>query len=646
MEKFLMSLHYAFTLVYPLISSFVKFILVLLSVTVIPMSAMAQQVQLDVEGDAQIRGYIDVHHPVDSSSIYIGLNAGLNATHTTDQDNVFLGTNAGASNTIGTSNIFIGRGAGKFNTEGIKNVFIGRQAGNDNTTGNSNIFIGASVGRDNTTGAQNVMIGEANGLFNSTGSDNTMMGWAAGLGLFDGSDNTFIGHYAGGNISAGSFNTYLGKNSGLTSNMGTRNTYLGHSADTESGLPSDSLDRSIAIGYNAKVACSNCAVIGGTGIDAVKVGIGTSEPTHSLQVEGESRFAGPMDLSQGMDATSILLGEDAGLNGDFTSNRNNTFLGYQSGSANTTSQANTYIGSQAGTSATGPSNTMIGSAAGIMTSSGGDNTFVGATAGLFNQDGTQNVFIGSGAGSPVSQSSLDNAIAIGYNASVECSDCAVLGNADTNFGLGTSTPEAMIHVEGDATVSRPHFIARDSDSDGFTRMRFTNTNVDDNYWTLGGQALLDGSESLANITFFYRSNGSTDPILEVFGDGNATLAGMLTENSDRRLKTNIIALSGILPKLKQLSAYSYHWKNSQSAKYSQIGLMAQEVKSLFPELVLEDEYGMLSVSYSRFVPLLIQGIKEQEAQIESQNQELQVLKENNKALMERVERLEQILLKK
>jgi hypothetical protein len=99
-------------------------------------------------------------------------------------------------------------------------------------------------------------------------------------------------------------------------------------------------------------------------------------------------------------------------------------------------------------------------------------------------------------------------------------------------------------------------------------------------------------------------------------DGSATLAGDLTVNSDARLKSNIVSLGSTLAKLMQIDGKSYTMKSND--KESKIGLLAQEILEVFPELVKagEDKNETLSVNYQGLIPVLINAIKEQQNQID------------------------------
>ena len=99
-------------------------------------------------------------------------------------------------------------------------------------------------------------------------------------------------------------------------------------------------------------------------------------------------------------------------------------------------------------------------------------------------------------------------------------------------------------------------------------------------------------------------------------DGSATLAGDLTVNSDARLKSNIISLGSTLAKLMQIDGKSYTMKSNE--RESKIGLLAQDVAKVLPELVKksDDSDGTLSVNYQGLIPVLINAIKEQQKQID------------------------------
>jgi len=98
---------------------------------------------------------------------------------------------------------------------------------------------------------------------------------------------------------------------------------------------------------------------------------------------------------------------------------------------------------------------------------------------------------------------------------------------------------------------------------------------------------------------------------------NVTVNGILTAPSDIRLKTKIETLTNVLAKLEQLRGVSYEYTDQQKyAKGPQVGVIAQELQKVFPELVKTDDKGYLSVNYTQLTGVLIQAIKEQQSEIE------------------------------
>ena len=117
---------------------------------------------------------------------------------------------------------------------------------------------------------------------------------------------------------------------------------------------------------------------------------------------------------------------------------------------------------------------------------------------------------------------------------------------------------------------------------------------------------------------------SSDSDLMTLASGSLTVAGDVTISSDARLKSNIVALGPTLISLLQLEAKSYTMKNDTEQK-QKIGLLAQEVQKVFPELVSEDNNGMLTVNYQALVPVLINALKEQEDNYNELEKSLEIL---------------------
>ena len=121
---------------------------------------------------------------------------------------------------------------------------------------------------------------------------------------------------------------------------------------------------------------------------------------------------------------------------------------------------------------------------------------------------------------------------------------------------------------------------------------------------------------IGNGTF---SAGRSDALTVLF-DGTTTIAGDLNVNSDARLKANIVSLGSTLSKLLQIDGKSYTMKKDESER-QKIGLLAQDIEKVFPELVSES-HGVKSVNYQGLVPVLINALKEQDAMMKEQDNRL------------------------
>ena len=168
------------------------------------------------------------------------------------------------------------------------------------------------------------------------------------------------------------------------------------------------------------------------------------------------------------------------------------------------------------------------------------------------------------------------------------------------------------------------------------------TTASDYASTVIGQYNSSGSSATSASSFstsapaFVIGNGvdssNKSDAFKVMFNGDATVSNDLTVSgdvvisSDARLKSNIESLGSTLPKLLQIDGKSYEIKGKQK-----IGVLAQDIKEVFPELVSEDDNEMLAVNYQGLVPVLINALKEQDAKMKEQEK--------------KINRLEKILLK-
>lgn len=131
--------------------------------------------------------------------------------------------------------------------------------------------------------------------------------------------------------------------------------------------------------------------------------------------------------------------------------------------------------------------------------------------------------------------------------------------------------------------------------------------------------------------------GTTTPTQLLNVNGNILAAGTITASSDRRLKQNILPLTGTLSKLDQLRGVSFEWNHLATTlglKEGQksIGMIAQELQKVYPQLVVGSKNEYLSIDYGKFTVVLLQSIKELKSQMNTMQDQINTLQEKVKRL--------------
>jgi len=259
-----------------------------------------------------------------------------------------------------------------------------------------------------------------------------------------------------------------------------------------------------------------------------------------------------------------------------------------------------------------------------------------------------------------------------------------------NFGIGTNSPQGILHLNKNSDHSIMRITAGDSSIAGIdfgktsdiddARIRYYNSTRHMEFFVANGERMritqsgnilinrtsdatnqalqVHGFMDITNVSnsairWFDGSNfrgglgldswgtggNSTDMILYavnnlffVTGGGNTkkmslNTAGTLTVKddviafgspSDRRLKENIKPIESALDKVSKLEGVTFDWKKSDSILdiKKDIGFIAQDVQKVVPELVRENNNGMLSMRHQGMTPILLEAIKELKAEIE------------------------------
>jgi predicted heme/steroid binding protein len=223
------------------------------------------------------------------------------------------------------------------------------------------------------------------------------------------------------------------------------------------------------------------------------------------------------------------------------------------------------------------------------------------------------------------------------------SDGAVLGyihNAtDFTMGFLTSSRSWRLRVENGGRLGTYGPIARSSHSSGFLEGSYNNVGGNSYYTnpiytigssynpsdsSLGGMYGIGyshpnfwGSGKVQGWGLYVCSNGVIDAVIG--GDGASTSIWAKTDivaYSDARVKEDVKLIENSLEKIKAIRGVSFTRNDVKDKQKRSIGVIAQEVLAVLPEVVSGTEQDMYSVAYGNMVGLLIEGIKEQQKQIE------------------------------
>ena len=219
----------------------------------------------------------------------------------------------------------------------------------------------------------------------------------------------------------------------------------------------------------------------------------------------------------------------------------------------------------------------------------------------------------------------------------------------TTLGIGLSgTPDgdeilklnpassSSIYDSGDIALSATSIMASSGPGVFLFPNTITATSLTSSAATTAGSLTVD-NVVMDGATIGYHD----DPDLMTLASGSLTVAGDIILSSDARLKSNIVTLGPTLISLMQLDAKRYTMKADKEQK-QKIGLLAQEVQKVFPELVSEDKNGMLAVNYQALVPVLINALKEQEEQFQNQEESLTELEDIIPSLLKQIKNLKTI----
>jgi hypothetical protein len=329
---------------------------------------------------------------------------------------------------------------------------------------------------------------------------------------------------------------------------------------------------SVATGVTAPQFCigSNCITSwpggGKSGQDTLN--LGTAKVP---QLAAANRFTGNQTINGSLSATGVVTGSGFSIGDKLFAF--GSFL-YQ----------NAFDGFAGNATTTGSQNTASGVGALAHNTSGTDNTASGVDALYLNTRGSRNTALGVDAGTTADRS---------------------LMTADNNTFVGSNSA-ASTGIIANATAIGAY--AEVTASNALVLGSISGMNHCDVHNSCASTKVGIGTTAPSNVFSIGQGAG------QAIGDGWTTY-------SSRRWKTNIQQLHGALGMVEQLRGVSY---NSKATGKREIGVIAEEVGAIVPEIVNYEENGKdaRGVDYGRLTALLIEGAKEQQRELRQQQAEL------------------------
>jgi len=210
-----------------------------------------------------------------------------------------------------------------------------------------------------------------------------------------------------------------------------------------------------------------------------------------------------------------------------------------------------------------------------------------------------------------------------------------------NVGIGTTNPTSKLTVQGDVRVSGVSTFVGTVELDAGLKDFYGNVGTAGSIlvstgagvsWTTSGSS---GSSTITNDT---TTNATRFPLFSDVSSGSPTAtyasssklnfnpstgtlsATVFTSLSDRTQKTNITPITNALDLVLQMNGVKYNWIDGHNT--GSIGVIAQEMEKVIPEVVTTNDRGLKTVSYGNLVGVLIEAIKEQQVRIEELEKKL------------------------
>jgi hypothetical protein len=198
-----------------------------------------------------------------------------------------------------------------------------------------------------------------------------------------------------------------------------------------------------------------------------------------------------------------------------------------------------------------------------------------------------------------------------------------------NVGIGIPAPSTNLHIYGNTANTHVIENIQNAGAGGYASILYLSSTRTFGIASEGAASGIDGNGNLeifdaspgGGHRFVIMSNGyvgigtwTPGALFQVgnSGDGSVAKANSWSTFSDIRLKRDLTKIPNASEIVDGLNGYYYYWKDGKDQS-RQVGVVAQEVEKVLPEVVHTGSDGIKTVDYPKLTAVLIEAYKEMEA---------------------------------
>lgn len=534
-------------------------------------------------------------------------------------------------NSINSTNTALGAGALSTNSSQPNMTAVGYQALQNISTGQNNTAIGAFSLKNGTNNQDMTVIG-VKAAQNAPGNAGVIVGFEAGMNAGDLS--TFVGFKAGQNAT-GNYNVLIGSFAGQNEVGINHKLYIDNTNTSNPLIWGDFENDALKINGTLEVR------------DGIRerLGIGVASPQRNLHIH-DAATGSFASFTNSLTTNSINRGLLVGIT---NATHDGYYWNFESGNllfgtANT-ERMRLNLNGNLGIGLTNPARRLHLHDDFLMISNG--------ISGMNNTDGLQ---LGLSASDAQIVNKENGNLILSTNDSEK-----VRIQSNGNVGIGLSSPNSLlqIHNSGGGFLRSNAQFTNSSTGNTFSDGLFVGLGdpsgiAQGGYiWNYENQPLVFGTNSLTRMMITNDGNVTINNDMSLAAykfsvNGNSYLSGDLfvggtfTNPSDIRFKKNFAKINNPLDNLLKINGLYYDYDtekfpNKHFSEKRQIGVIAQEVEKLYPELVQTDANGYKSVDYVKLTPILIEAIKELNSKVET-------LEKDKATFSARLQKIEMLLM--